>query len=177
VEVALVRSWNTPVLTRGFFSSKRGANWAIFGGNLGRLGRSIRVLGGPGLCDLGLDSLRASQVLGDELLIRDVIVNCDAGQKADRVLLKSGGKDNAEGIHLKVRVLEDSELWLFLKSLWIRVTYGVLIHIFWCEWVFKKTHKSKTSNILSNSNENTWGTYIFITGLGGMVTRTVRGLG
>jgi hypothetical protein len=112
VKVALVGPGEAPVLTRGLLPSEAGAHGTILERNLRRLGRSIRILGsprsprrsirilgGPRLLDSDLSGAR--QVLGDKLLGGKVVVNCDASEELGSVLLKSGGEDNAERIHLE----------------------------------------------------------------------------
>jgi len=102
VEVTLVGPGQALVLAGSLLASETNAGDArtlgLLGG-LGRLGRSIRILGSAGLLDLGLDSLGACQVFDYKLLIGKVVIKCDTGQKADGVFLDSGSKDNAEGIH------------------------------------------------------------------------------
>jgi len=108
VKVALVGPGQAPVLAGGLLPGQAGADGALLEGDLGRLGGSIRILGLPG--GLGdLDELGgARQVLGDKLLGRKVVINCDASKKLSSVFLKSRGEHNAEGIHLEEDVSSEN---------------------------------------------------------------------
>jgi hypothetical protein len=99
VEVALVRTGEAPVLTRGLLACQTGTHGALLERNLSSLGRSIRVLGSAGLLHLQ-QLLGAGHVLVHQLIGWDVVINSDTGQKVGGVLLESGHKHNAKGIHL-----------------------------------------------------------------------------
>ncbi len=109
VEVTLVRAREAPVLTGGLLPRKARAHRTILNRNLRRLGRSIRVLGGPGLLHLNLDGLRTRQVLDDKLVVREIVVSCDASQETGGVLLESRSEDDTERVHLLC--LCGSEVW------------------------------------------------------------------
>ena len=100
MKVALVRPWEASVLAGGLLPGEAGAHGTVLDRNFRRLRRSIRVLGGPGLLHLGLDDFWARQVLGYKLVLREIVVRCDASQETEGVLLKGGSEDDAERVHL-----------------------------------------------------------------------------
>jgi len=107
VKTALVRPGEALELTGSLLPREARAHGAVFHGNLRSLGWCVGILGRPRLLCLDLDGIRARQVLGDKLLIRKIVVNCDASQEAGGVLLKSGGEDGTERVHLRVVKFDD----------------------------------------------------------------------
>ncbi len=104
VEVTLVGTREAPVLTGGLLPCEAGAHGAILHRNLGGLWGCVWVLGGPRLLHLGLDGIRARQVLGDKLVVGEIVVSCDASQETGGVLIKGGSEDDTERVHLLLLV-------------------------------------------------------------------------
>jgi len=142
VEMALVGTRKAPVLTRGLLPGEAGAHGAILHRNLGGFGWSIRILGGPGLLHLGLDGIRARQVLGDKLVVGEIVVSCDASQETGGVLLEGGSEDNTERVHLFVACL------VTLGS--TRVTYVVFVHVFTYDFMLPISRRSGRYFIIIN---------------------------
>ena len=99
VEVTLVRSRETPVLTRRLLTGQTRTNRSVLSRNLG----------GPGDFD-GL-----ARILGDKLLDGKVVVKCDASKKANRVLFEG----RSEEVHFGCKCFALEDTYAGLRQLFV----------------------------------------------------------